>query len=347
MNRLPKNVTYYLGAGASFNSLPMVLELKENLDLAGRFLQHHSRPGLDIIADELKWLSNEHAQYYSVDTAAKIHYHKMEVDALDKLKRALSIYLIIEQSSSLKSRFSDYKTKIKRQKNIKPEQIDSRYFRLLAYLFGKRTEPILPSNLNVISWNYDRQLELAFQHFTTDNLSTASNKLGAFPRKPLKQKQSYREKESLKESNLIHLNGIGGLVQNEETIDLFDVLGNAESDPLDEIHGLWIALQKSPSSIQFAWESQDKRNLLLERAIEVMDNTELLVIVGYSFPNFNREIDDTLIQKYGRNSKLVSTYIQNPQPGLDEAFKSVFDFHNHQQVEQIHMTDEFFIPPGI
>lgn len=49
--------------------------------------------------------------------------------------------------------------------------------------------------------------------------------------------------------------------------------------------------------ISFAWENYVSNNDTLNKAVEIMTNSSILVVVGYSFPDFNREFDSLLLSE--------------------------------------------------
>jgi hypothetical protein len=72
------------------------------------------------------------------------------------------------------------------------------------------------------------------------------------------------------------------------------------------------------SCLNFAWENDNNyidkyrgHSKNLEEAEHIASETEILVVIGYSFPIFNREIDNILFKKM---QKLKKVYIQDREP---------------------------------
>ena len=62
--------------------------------------------------------------------------------------------------------------------------------------------------------------------------------------------------------------------------------------------------------INYAWESNSFSNKTREEAKKIFVETDILIIIGYSFPNFNKEIDKMLFDNLRKKS--VKIYYQDP-----------------------------------
>lgn len=77
------------------------------------------------------------------------------------------------------------------------------------------------------------------------------------------------------------------------------------------------------SSISFAWEPVSAQNNFDENIDRDVADTMALVIIGYSFPFFNREVDRRIINNM---KSLRRVYFQSPEPdSLKERFQSLRD----------------------
>jgi hypothetical protein len=148
---------YLLGAGASQNSLPLASEFEERMLIFAKELKSNGqqekglmvtydpkwgKPKLEFIK-AVEWLAQETKLHNnSIDTFAKKLYLKKDREHLKKLKAVLSAYLIAEQQ----------------KKNVDP-----RYNSFFAHIC--KSDVYLPSNLRILTWNYDAQLEKAFYGF--------------------------------------------------------------------------------------------------------------------------------------------------------------------------------------
>jgi hypothetical protein len=100
----------------------------------------------------------------------------------------------------------------------------------------------------------------------------------------------------------------------------------------------------------FSWEAlknftgrkhpQHETNLV--EAERIATNTEILVVIGYSFPIFNREIDNRLFRKM---DNLKKVYIQDKQP---ENIKSTMQnaFEVFQRKKTVNMFGNEVTPSG-
>jgi hypothetical protein len=158
-----KSLLYFFGAGASTQALPLAAGLPTRIAQFAVELEHvhpqdaSADPGKaklwggsrQRLCEALRWLAEEASRHASVDTLAKKLFFRHDRTNLKKLKAALSAYLVIEQSR-------------------KP--VDKRYDSFLATIleFDTQYQASLPSDLLIITWNYDTQLEKAFYGFCED-----------------------------------------------------------------------------------------------------------------------------------------------------------------------------------
>ena len=62
-------------------------------------------------------------------------------------------------------------------------------------------------------------------------------------------------------------------------------------------------------------------------------HTEILVICGYSFPGFNKDIDDIIINSM---QKLKRVYFQNPNPeSIQERFMDLCRYLSNDELSRI------------
>jgi hypothetical protein len=158
-----KIITFLFGAGASKGALPLVSEIPDRLEHLINLLEKDefkldsnstfdqlklkdskSKRDYQIeLIESLKWLQSESKRHASVDTFAKKLFIKSNYQALKKLKIAISVFFIFEQSIN------------------KP---DFRYDAFFASLMDDSGD--FPENLRILSWNYDYQFELAFSEYS-------------------------------------------------------------------------------------------------------------------------------------------------------------------------------------
>lgn len=299
------NITYLFGAGASREALPIVNEIPSRLKFVIELLEaneikiSHSEtiddvPGktqlelLEQLIEDLKWVLEKSENHASVDTFAKKLYIKSQWRELKRLKLAFSIYLIIEQT-------------------INP--CDKRYDSFLASILNSDGE--FPNHLRILSWNYDFQFEKSFSEYS-DQPDIFSNQA----RLKIINKYSNPRHNYENSFSMFKLNGTSTILENGRShYFFFENFENKVSKGILQTilrnYGV-IKAQDSrfSSGLSFAWEdSFDKDRDIIKIAKTGTTETEVLVVIGYSFPFFNREIDRDLIKNM---TKLKKVYFQSP-----------------------------------
>ena len=158
-------ITYLLGAGASAQKLPIVNGMNTRLETwCNQFIPDFINQfgsliipnrngetigdGLKILKDDFSWLLTESTGYLTIDTLAKKYYLTNEPDSLLKLKAILSIFFTLEQVRV---------------------GVDPRYDLFWAsVLESEMAEFRDNSGMNIISWNYDSQVEKSLMKFSTN-----------------------------------------------------------------------------------------------------------------------------------------------------------------------------------
>jgi hypothetical protein len=311
-NRKP-NITYLLGAGASYNAIPIVDEFPACYD-------YLSDAYLKLLSDKLSTVEESAAiiyalsekfsefnkliknteQFSSIDTYAKMLSLNGNSNELHKYKSLLNTFFLLWQSN--------YFIKPKNRSlinNFNWDFIDRRFISLFAnFLVNKNGKVIMPENLKLITWNYDFQIELALQKMSNKKISLI-NILNEFKCYPSINK-------SVKNPSVVHLNGISGLAKfefesNDTLHNHYNLLENSNEKDffLDIIQ--FFNTEKDYNffdTLSFAWESNDNpiTKESLNHAKSIMSQTDYLVIIGYSFPLFNREIDIDVFSKLKQHS---------------------------------------------
>jgi hypothetical protein len=370
---MSKNITYLLGAGASANCLPVINELPERIDTFIKFLNHgkgfvlnqlvtvkaFDEENIKALIADLEWLKIEIRSHQTVDTLAKKFYLiKEKDDDLVKLKKLLIVYFLFEQT--LNTAFI--------RGNQPKELPDKRYDSLIATLINnKRGDLTLSPNFKVITWNYDIQFELAYREYQSkygaDGLQKA---LQIIPTK------SYIHSDSIldfSKFSIVRLNGVAGLtsfepfedynanlpankaVRNEaKTATIITMLANKYASSLSE----------DVEAFNYAWESGEdydklhrRKKTLVDEAYKIMRQTDVLVIIGYSFPSFNRSIDKNLINSLNKDFDMI--YIQDTPDRVFELRKNFIDSFTgltnytasgfEQKVKEVTSINQFFVPP--
>lgn len=299
------NITYLFGAGASREALPIVNEIPRrlriiieilranNLNISNQesFKDVHDKTQLELLEQliaDLTWVLEKSENHASVDTFAKKLYIKSEWKSLDRLKIALSIYLIIEQT-------------------INP--CDKRYDSFFASVLNRDGE--FPTNLRILSWNYDFQFEKAFAEYSgSQEITTNQSRL------KITNKYSDLRSNYANGFSMFKLNGTSTILENGRThYYYFSNFENELSKPfLQSILRNYGVMKTNnsrfTSGLSFAWEdSHDNNRDIIKFAKEGTIDTDVLVVIGYSFPFFNREVDRDIIKNM---TNLKKVYFQAP-----------------------------------
>lgn len=321
---MTEKITYLFGAGASYHALPLVKDIKDangkitkhGLSSAignmGRYLKeltvNETNPLIETYAQDMLWLEEETKDFFTIDTLAKFFYEKGEDSNYDRLKHVLSVFIDIEQQINGKK--------------------DIRYLNLLVSLIDNG----LPENVKFLTWNYDYQLELALEKFGKTPIS--------FP------KNSYHRNTNSEKINVFHLNGLAGIIANGRLHELIEDCKNIEEYfvRLNSISNC----NKNRHFLHFAWENDFDRQPQTVRdrvhfATEIIKGTTILVVIGYSFPFFNRLIDKELFNTL-KKGNLKKIYFQDPN--LDGSLLyNQFEIDKTQtDIISIKDTSQFHVP---
>lgn len=306
-------ITYLLGAGASVGAnkdnlcLPIVSEIPKRIEALIQFLsqehllldpnsffslkfgnsskpkQHYQRE----LINDFRWLMEAANDHASVDTYAKKLYIKNKTKELKRLKNTLSFFFILEQA------------------NHKP---DKRYDAFIASIINKKKE--FPDFIRIVSWNYDYQFEIAMSDYLENN-----SLYELFVELNIKSK--YIKTRSNTGLGLFKINGTCCFYDRDFN-GIFNISINQKADKafierVVEQYCIATTSQYYENMLSFSWENEeveDQNESILSKTIESVNDSEILIVIGYSFPFFNREIDRQII---GSMYKLDKVYIQSPE----------------------------------
>lgn len=302
------NITYIFGAGASANTLPIVNQIPSrieslvaNIFANGEFnelnnetprnitVEKSRKEILNLLLDDMSWLKVETEKHASVDTLAKKFFITKKKQDLDRLKIALSAFFILEQARN---------------------KIDYRYDAFYASLL-KSDIRSLPPHVKILSWNYDYQFELSFSAYSQNNDISTNQALLNIVHKNVQD--SYTQNAF----GIFKLNGSAALYQPSRHNHFHFVNSFTHSITLDILRGVidgYANIILRPDVVpllSFAWENEWGNGTLIDRATNATKESQTLVVIGYSFPFFNREIDAKILNNM---TDLQKIYIQIPNP---------------------------------
>ena len=281
---MPNSVSlvYYIGAGASVKSLPLVIDTPSRMRrLATELSEHdfkldaHRNTVLDGLCHEMRDLADRATSFSSIDVLARRLYLLGNDFELRRLKATLSAFFLLEQSR-------------------KPP--DPRYGSFFAYLADKDASGrlALPTDIRVVSWNYDMQFEKSFAEFISDSISTEKRNSGKMLQVVPTGVESTEHYDDI--FSIYKLNGTAGTRDNHKMIiKSYDPVIFGQ---LDANHLLSLTLHfyhnvtsgHDEPYLQFAWEDDNRRDNVLD-FIEQFSPVRTVVVIGYSFPQFNRDLD--------------------------------------------------------
>lgn len=152
---------------------------------------------------------------------------------------------------------------------------------------------------------------------------------------------------------MVKLNGtIGGRILNDkyynpefdlsmDTSFQTDILPLIIEDLLIRYYEL-SGLPNKYASILYSWENEELSKKIRQTAKDISQHTTFLIVIGYSFPIFNRPIDRAIINNM---SRLKKVYIQSKKETIKDVVLRFKAISERPDVEEITDEHEFYIPP--
>ena len=315
------------------------------IELAQKYLapskcDFETRPSLDSEKDNILWdigfFGYKAQKYGTIDTYARKLFLNQSFSELSRLKTAVSIFFTLWHLTD------DYDLKSRKIGNdyFTFEDIDRRYISLLAAITeNKNSKDIsIKDNIKFVTWNYDLQLEFAFKAFNHDALSLE------YISQNLRFRCKIGDNSPLQ---ICHLNGYHGFYYTDQKE--YDFLTVSKATDINEILEAigYVSTSEKRKQIQisnhinYAWESNPLAEKTRFEANRIFSETDILVIIGYSFPNFNKEIDKMLFDKLkGRETKI---YYQDPN--ASEIFINQLINVNETEVVCERLKKDYFYLP--
>ena len=319
-------VAYILGAGASYGKremtsrgnklfvrgLPVINELEEavhtiiprdqysDYDINGsRAIERGVKDvdGYKRLVQSLIYLKEMCASYPTIDTLARqlyvTHgdYPTEDGNAFikyDDLKRVLAVALLMLQSHKKR---------------------DLRYDAFIASVIDNQRR--MPP-MTILSWNYDAQFELAYSGYAKDEryipcLWKELNVLNKTYASDFHPNESFA---------MIKLNGTAFFTDMRYKDEIFnsnmagirDCFFGGGNKTMVQYGVDYMNPVISHNRLSYAWET-DYFEPMKEKIIQRVQDTEELVVIGYSFPYVNNYVDEYIISRMARLQKVI---IQDP-----------------------------------
>jgi hypothetical protein len=339
-------ITYILGAGASSQSMPLVTSFVERFRNFLGFLkfQSDSENGQKVFEHATGFIE-EVEIHLSFDTFFKKLFHQEQAVMIALYKKVLLLYFIYEHLIQLD--FKEGPSPLKSMGKLK--NLDPRYDALIAGLLeARRDKPNFFIKLNFITWNYDLNLFNSIKNFLFPSVS-----LGGLVNVADQELNFFLVSD---QCSIIHLNG---LMYHPILNDIKPVapgpLKEMYKSLIDNFYGSQSPMEGFSSRMKFAWESiESKRGqtelYFITKAQEFIQKSKKIIIIGYSFPLYNRQIDLSFLNSTSLQGK--TTYIQDPDAtNLKSTFSEGFgvDFVNTPLTFCEPITDckSFFVPRDV
>lgn len=341
-------IVYLLGAGASFGKridpeesttddvslikegLPIITEINEEIEYLigvinsmelddGIYKLRGKKCAVDDLKEELicgfEWMLEESSRHATIDTFAKKLYLKGDNENYARLKFFLSSFFMLEQ-------------------NLHP--YDKRYDTFLANILNK--DLALPNNLFLMTWNYDVQLDIAFREYSKIGLSmvcpTETRRFDTNSKVYKINGSANFYGQNYQDTYVLSHNKFRNLLN---TILIVLSIATKDGHYLDGI-----------TDLLFSWEKY-KFDGISDALYDKISDAEVLVVIGYTFPFFNREIDREIMSNMLNLNKI---YIQDPKAKkVKISLKSILPAEKYSSLlnddDLIYDTSNFFLPPEL
>ncbi|MCX6558300.1 MAG: hypothetical protein NTW95_12860, partial [Candidatus Aminicenantes bacterium] len=266
------------------------------------------------IISDLKWLLEKVKKHASIDTLAKKLSITESNQELKKLKMLLIMFFAYEQIKN----------------------VDERYDSFIAAIINERKE--ISNSIRILSWNYDYQFEKAFsEYLQIDKLAIIQEILNIAPSKNIKNPRKLTDDIF----EIVKLNGTTAVMERENTMEVKNIFEDFSDQSPTNLKAKFEQFYGNPKIyplVNFAWESNHNQDYLA-KAEEIAKLTSVLVVIGYSFPFFNREIDRKIIRSMTNINKI---YIQDINPeNIINRLSSIIESKNIIPIKDV---EQFYLP---
>lgn len=308
-------VTYILGAGASAksNALPTVARYSDALIQCASYLQvakfdHNYKVFIDDMCKDMLELAELGKNENTVDSYANWCFINNKYDELQKIKRTLAFFFSVEQYVLGK--------------------FDPRYRQFITTILSHnppQKQFVFPDNIKIINWNYDFQVQLACnRHGLKENFSfnnSDSKSIGKHQPCIVHYFPTMANDPSAKHNySMVHMNGIADYHYSPYFNKILHWAMNGRlskasvrSNLLDDLLAIIVGDWDVKPLFNFAFE-KDENGLAIDERIQIaermIEDTDFLVAIGYSFATTNDFVDRRLFKAINKNETLKTIYLQ-------------------------------------
>ncbi|MFZ1515851.1 MAG: hypothetical protein WAT21_10650 [Saprospiraceae bacterium] len=150
--------------------------------------------------------------------------------------------------------------------------------------------------------------------------------------------------------NIVKLNGYAAFksINNAQISSSFSISERfSANNIIQNVFNLYESLMshdyKEDTNINFAWDKSEYSIGAMNKSKEILMNSDEIIIIGYSFPEFNRYADEELLSSFGLRTKI---YIQTladyeiVSSRLKQRRKNLL----LKSITKVNYIDQFFIP---
>ncbi len=300
-------LVYLLGAGASYPALPLARDVSQGMVDWGKkcqtFTEGISEPELK---NNLLGMSEE---LISWGTISGNHY---SIDTLAK-----KLFLTTEHKDLWKLKAAMSAFFMLQQAACPAEQ---RYDSLFAAIMEQPGRPPkLPDYVWILTWNYDRQLERAYHQYCGDSRTVQQNITFC--------------------QRVVRLNGLLGRAINKGTGGEYNLnFDHGQNEVFDEVAREYWQLRNKEPTITFAFEKGERLDTELRG---LADKKCILVVIGYSFPFFNRRFDKLVLDSIPKVDKVYLQVLPEHTKAIESRIKSM---RKDLLIEPINDQEQFYVP---
>lgn len=344
------NITFLLGAGASINALPITSEIPIHLGIMADYIeQYFQNPQAFSYVSDIRELRSHLSEFNTIDNYARVLFQHKAVNnrkELKKLKSVLCGLFLFEQLKKKNEIIKKYDNISSEEINRIKRTVDFRYKSFFAKVLDNDK---LADEINVISWNYDIQLEIGLESNLGFNYDELESSCQIYPHPSCNINDQNMPQIGLILNNapkVVKLNGTAGLfVKDSSFQNIYLNQHEYFDDRLDvllDIHKECDRYNHYLPFLKFAWERDEQGTAAINYASSIISQTHILVVIGYSFPDFNRPID----QKVFSQNHIEEVFVQMPEEDFETVKYNMRSSLGRLAEKAVHVKNlrEFFIP---
>lgn len=305
-------VIYLFGAGASAQRLPVIANMTKCIERQVEWIdknaggvndadmhQHIGKTSRALLLeyrDALKKLPEEVAPYATIDLYARWLETNRDFRRLDRFKAIVITFFAIEQYI---------------------HGFDPRYEGFFGSILDHSGRK-LPDDVIILTWNYDQHMAMALAragHHSDLAEVMQQHGIRTLYRLTGGQATDFR---------ILHLNGIAGFNARATDRPMNDYISGRDrgwGTPLDSMAYFFGMLYHDRFSsgegqmlLSYSWEALAESKTPWDKVTAAVKHAEELVVVGYSFPDFNRVVDLKLIASMLELKRVV---VQSPPSSIE------------------------------